>query len=264
LCKDAETNPMIHEATYFRGMLEAYQLGKAVVDSQTGHYFSDHGELCRFNATWLDAFLRMTLERHPPAKHLVLKEPHLTMQFPDIFELVPDSRFVVIVRDPRDFIASMLTVGERLAEKGVDSEFAKRDVAELANVYKSFYAPCMNYKSEAFRQRTLLLRYEQLVTEPLVAFDKLREFTGLKLAEADPSKGWELKAADSSDKAGETPATDAKTGPVHDAWGTHLNGNALSPESVGRYQQVLSAEEINTIEREGADAFKLFNYPVHS
>ncbi|MBT4426023.1 MAG: sulfotransferase [Rhodospirillaceae bacterium] len=264
LCADAETNPMIHEASYFRAMIEAYQRGKAIVDSQAGHYFTDRNDLCRFNASWVEAFLKMTLERYPPAKHLVLKEPHLTILFPEIFELAPDSRFIVIVRDPRDVIASMLTVGERLAQQGVESKFAKRDVAELVNVYKSFYAPCMNYRSEDFRQQILLLRYEQLVTEPLVAFDKLRDFTGLKLENADPSKGWKLEGATPSDKAQESPASDTKLAPVDDAWGTSLHGNALSPESIGRYQQVLSAEEIQTIETEGADAFRLFNYPVHT
>jgi hypothetical protein len=251
LCADAETNPLIHEATYFRGMVQACQQGKATLDRQAAHYFADWNEHCRFNASWVGAFLKMTLERYAPAKHLVLKEPHLTILFPEISELVLDSRFLVIVRDPRDVIASMLAVGERLAQQGLASDFNKRDVAELVNVYKSFYAPCMNCRAEDFQRRVLLLRYEQLVTEPLVVIDKLREFTDLKLEGVDPSRQWDLSLMETS-----------KVESSQDAWATHLFGSGLSPESVGRYRHVLSAEEIRTIEREGADAFKLFGYPL--
>ncbi len=62
LCADAETNPLIHEAAYFRGMVEAYRHGKPLLDRQAGHYFDEQSGDCRVNASWAGAFLEMTLQ----------------------------------------------------------------------------------------------------------------------------------------------------------------------------------------------------------
>src|SRR5204863_9372309 len=45
---------------------------------------------------------------------LVEKTPHNVLVFSDLASLLPRARFVLVVRDPRDIVASMLDVGDRM------------------------------------------------------------------------------------------------------------------------------------------------------
>lgn len=247
LSADAETNPRLYEASYFKVLVATYQFGKATLNGKAAHYFADLEELRHFSASWARSFLEMTLQRYAPARHLVLKEPHLTMLFPDIAELISDAKFLVIVRDPRDVIASMLEVEEKLVRQG-QSAFPRRDMAALSNHYKSFYAPVMNCQSEDFKRRTCFVKYEKLVYEPEAELEKIRTFTGLKLEGFDASADWE-------------PGVSAPR-PESQPWRTRLHDRGVSADSVGRYRSSLRPDEIAQIEKECGDAFQLFHYEV--
>ncbi len=131
LCSDDLSNPLIAEAEYLRQLVETYCNGRRRFDFGLKDYFADPEEFCRFQSSWIRAFLEQTLRRYPPASHLVLKEPHLTRFFPDLWELIPEAQFIVLVRDPRDTLLSMMEVGRRLAASGSKHVLASAELRSL-------------------------------------------------------------------------------------------------------------------------------------
>lgn len=254
LCQDDSVNPPINEAKYLQTLVLAYHIGLADFEAKTRDYFGDRDAFRRFHGGVVGQFLERVRSRFPGRDHLCLKEPHLTMLFPDVATLVPEARFVCIVRDPRDVIASMIRVGERLHATGVDDAmgrvFLSRDIESMVAYLHSFYAPSAGCTLPGFRERCAFLRYEDLVRDPAGMLTCLRDFTGLSLAGIDP-------AADPVG-ARPDPSTDV---PYERAWVTPLFGRAVNDSRIGGFRAVLSADEEARVQK-GTAAFRAtFGYP---
>ena len=254
LCQDGSTNPLIHEAKYFRHLLTAYRFGKRAFKGETCDYFRDPEDYRAFNARLLSDALAKFSEMFPGARHLVLREPHLTMCFPELHELLPDSRFLLMVRDPRDVVASMIRVGEKLAGQGLQEDgmarlFNSRNIPAIAAHYLSFYGPALQHNDPGYRRALLVMRYEDLVQSPQEQVEKLRTFTGLPLATLDfgrdPDPGRVNYQAE----------TDYQS-----AWNTNLYGKKISFSRVGGHKEVLNEKEIRQVERHCEKFFEAFKY----
>lgn len=251
LCLDTRTSPKVAEASYLRTLLQAYRQARGDFQHDTRDYFTDHDDLRRFHAGLIYLFLNRTLARMQGSDVLVLKEPHMTMLFADLFELVPEARFVVTMRDPRDIMASMIDVGRRMQQQGQTHFFQLRDIEQLSNYIKSFYAPLLNSKDQAFRDRFLIIRYEDLINHTHDVRNRLRAFTGLALDFTDS----EMVAT-----AKQRGATSQQ--PRYRPWYTDNETAPLNASSIGRYSEVLDATEIAAAERHCEDLLTLFRYPV--
>ena len=168
LCQDESVNPLIQEPKYFRHLISAYKFGKDSFKGETRDYFTDMAEYTAFNTRIVRSFLKQTRALFPGTKHLVLREPHLTMLFPELAELLPAARFICVVRDPRDVIASMIEVGQRLDHPSLNQDvmarlFRSRDMAAISRHFLSFYKPVLRCRQPGFRRRLHFLRYEELV-----------------------------------------------------------------------------------------------------
>ena len=249
LCDDPETNPNFGECAYLRSLFKAYESGKKTFDELT-YLFDSPEDFRRFHTGLVQNFLQHCLERFAPAKHLVLKEPHMTMVFPEVHELLPtEAKFLVMMRDPRDVVASMLDVGQKMSEKGTPHFFNKAEIPDLVAHFKNFYVACFNAcsKDEILRKKVLVLRYESLVSQPDTELAKLRAFTGLALPEAGkhaPGK----RTVKTGSSARQQP------------WRTELSGQAISASKVSNYRSKLSAEQIRQIEDLCQDIFRIFKY----
>ncbi|MBO9997673.1 MAG: sulfotransferase [Cyanobacteria bacterium SID2] len=257
LCNDPDTNPFIAEANYFAYVLSTYHRGKYVWQVEGDAYFDDLGDYAEFSKPWVEAFLERTARRYAPAQHLILKSPELTKYFPDLFELVSDVKFLILLRDPRDSIASLLQVGQKLKRRAENPTLVKMletsDMVALCQFFKSYYQPCHRCDSEAFWHRTRYVKYEGLVQHPTAAIEQLEAFTGLSLKQFDPHQTWQRSYLD-FDRLPER---------YQPWWSTQLYGKGISTASVGRYRQILSDEQIQIIERECADYFALAGYTPH-
>jgi hypothetical protein len=69
--------------------------------------------------------------------------------------------FLIMVQDPRDTIASMIEVGERLLQQGYQdiftTMFTTHDMKQLCNHYKSFYTPSIHYQVPDFQNQLLYI-----------------------------------------------------------------------------------------------------------
>ena len=254
LCSDKSTNPLIHEASYLRNIVEAYDFGRQKFEEHNKYYFSSIEDMRDFTARWLGEFLEKTRARYPEAGHLVLKHPPLTPRFPTLFELLRSinekTHFFIVIRDPRDVVASLVKVGERLREKG-ESEGATlpRDMVQLGNYYMTCYMPALSYQDNEYQKCLTLIKYEDLVTNPTPVIETIRGKSGLMLEEFDSTSDWKRSEIDYNELQEQG-----------NAWQSELWGKKLSAENIGRYREILTNEEILTLEKVCAGPLQSFDY----
>jgi hypothetical protein len=253
LCSDEAVNPLIAEAVLFRFIIEAYRNGKPYFETKGGDFFNDWDAYTSFHAATAVKFLESTRGRYAPANHLVLKEPGLTRLFPDLYELLPQAKFVVIVRDPRDTVCSLVKVSERMGDRNHPLSGAAGDLVRLCRYYRSYYRPAFNYRNPGFQRNLCVVKYEDLVLNTPAVVDRLRDFTQLDLAQFDPGDPWKRSRLDYDELASHKD---------HQPWQSELRGKALSADKVGIYRENLDQQDLQVVERECADFLARFQYAI--
>ena len=183
----------------------------------------------------------------------MLKNPELVQYFPDLPGLVDDAKFFLTVRGPRDTIVSMRTVAKKQRIKGVSSTLTKMndDARRLAQYYRNYYFRFLRGDFNVLQSKLFLVRYEDLVTNTGQVVDQIREFTGLALANYDPKSDWQRSAEDYDQR---------RNDPDLAAWTTELHGKGVSDSQIGKFREVLSAEDIAIVEAECQAVMRLFKY----
>jgi hypothetical protein len=167
-------------------------------------------------------------ERFGPDERIVQKDPHLTPYFPELAHLMPEAKFVFVIRDIRDVIASQMTHSEK-----TQTQF---DIAAEIGHFVSTYKRVHDGAS-LLRNRILFVRYEALTCRPVKTLKLVYNFLGLPWTRAMEDTAWPTKR-----EAG-------------DALGTALGGQKINPSSVGRYRAVLAKPLIDEFDLERT-AFK--------
>ena len=141
LCSDPSTNPKIGEVQYLTRMVGSYRWGKQVFSEFLGDTFETPDDFKQFNQHWLGDYLKRTRERFAPCTHLVLKNPEMTQVFPEVHELIDDVKFLVMIRDPRDTIVSIMEVARKQLEAGQKTQFTemRNDMQQMSTLYGSYY-----------------------------------------------------------------------------------------------------------------------------
>jgi hypothetical protein len=127
-----------------------------------------------------DFVLRTAWASHPsvtPERYLIVKEPGGAVGAPLLMAALPESRMVLLVRDPRDFAASILdaTRNDGWMQEGMD-EWARRDLDSDKDVQRYLKALSRQYVRQmsngqkafdAHDGRKTMVRYDDLRTDTL-------------------------------------------------------------------------------------------------
>ena len=161
---------------------------------------------------WLDAVRRFVLDsaaaRFPEIagrndRYLIIKEPQGSMGAPLLMEALPESRMILLVRDPRDVVASNLDAHKKgtwtadlmrkggrekppsLAESRPDDFVkgqARRYVRDVGNAKRAY---------EAHRGPKVLVKYEELRADTLATMKRIYSALEIPVEEAELARSVE-------------------------------------------------------------------------
>jgi len=185
-------------STWMRSMLDDLVDGEVWEEPKVGRLFGEFysrakptqlgrtnyvlGEPTReaWTAALRDFVLRTAWASHPsvtPERYLIVKEPGGAIGAPLLMAALPESRMVLLVRDPRDFAASVLdaTMKGGWMQEGMD-EWARRDLESEKDVQRYLRALSRQYVRQmgngkkafdAHDGRKIMVRYDDLRTRTL-------------------------------------------------------------------------------------------------
>jgi hypothetical protein len=162
------------------------------------------------------------LEAYP----LILKDPMMALHLPYARELFPDkTKFIAIIRDPRDVVASLKRVRQRSA--------SYHGIRRLCKEVVPFY-------DEIARGDLLTVKYEEVVQWEQETVSKIERFAGLTAS----SKGYQIQTENSH------------------PWFSPKYGKPVSDERVSSYSESLNALETAVVEYRFREHMKHWGYPA--
>ncbi|MDA0285113.1 MAG: sulfotransferase, partial [Planctomycetota bacterium] len=216
-------------------------------------YFGSPQNFENYSRSVVEQFLTLTRIRLNPPETLVLKNPELTSHFVRLSAWFPQARFVVVVRDPRDTIVSMLDVADRQRESGQSSFLVGlgRDMQKFSAYFKSHYVNVLNQRA-SMEGRLVVVKYEDLVVEPSPILHQISRICGLTV----PDSATQDDALQQQSMGAHEESKDQHA----EAFWSPLYKEGITSSQVGRFRDQLSDEEISSIETTCADINALFHY----
>jgi LPS sulfotransferase NodH len=123
---------------------------------------------------YLAALLKPIVDGLEPEELFLEKTPSHALYIPEIKELLPDSRFIHLMRDCRDVVASLMTASRSWGMSWAPGS-AKVAAAMWVQHVEAVKAAAKELSSEEFHE----IRYEDLWNSPLDALKGLAKFLGL-------------------------------------------------------------------------------------
>ena len=238
LCAAPGAHSMLGEVTYLLGLVESYGRSLQMWDVSARHYFESVEALQAFARRQVVQFLDHTRTHLGEPEHLVLKYPQLTGLFPLLSDLLPEARFVVLVRDPRDAVASARRAGASGAP-----EFQSLSAESIAHDLMTTYRSALGDSRPQYGSARVVVRFEDLVRAPGLVLGAIGPRTGLDLSE--PNLQGDLQLAET------TAASPLRS---------RLVGQAPSPARIGQHRRVLSPSEVSAVCRICQPLMVQFNY----
>src|SRR5690606_32371501 len=145
LCSAENSNPYISESWFLSDIMRLYRWSLTRYDVRHAEQF---GNVRNFRELiWLNIrqYLSMVSLKYNDPEVLILKHPELTYYFHELSHQFRNFKFIVIVRDPRDVITSVMEVAERHRKNKIISPQTQLvDIQKHCNNYISYYADVLN------------------------------------------------------------------------------------------------------------------------
>ena len=144
------------------------------------HNILDETEIIAWMSMLFDRVHRSALAIKPGATTLLEKTPSNAFFLPLIRRIVPGAKFIHVVRDPRDAVASLMDVSRRPF-----GEWAPSTLSSATAVWKDHVLAALR---DSRPEDTTLVRYEDLRTHPYEVLGALAGVLGLE----GPPDAWVL------------------------------------------------------------------------
>ena len=225
ICGEKNSFSFLPECTLLTQQVELYSRTLKYCDPQRFNaYFSSKQNLLDYYRGNVHRLINQVaaLNKTADAKNLVLKDPELSLYLDEMEVLFPRHKLIVLVRDPRDVLASMKNV---TIKKQI-----QWDVKDAANQLFSYYFHIGNFQKLAVRN-CLFVRYEDLVVGKIGALQVFLQQPVLQNAFSD------------NDIATVRDQLDAA-----DPFFSDLYLQPTTKRKVGSYLEILSDDEVRHIE----------------
>jgi hypothetical protein len=214
VCTSPRSNDYVGECSHLMYLIEAYISANRYFDIHGRFYFRDRNGMQAVFAKMInDELLRIWSYLGKP-KILSLKSPALTRHFALMSQMIPEAKFVVVVRDACDVVASRLRVLRKQRVSGSTVSLVRAECQDYVGQYEAL-------RRGSFGDRLCVIEYERLVVGDVSALAKF----GLK--DIDIGRLWRSKITNIK-KMKRTPFT------------TSLYGHKLSRSSIGKSRKLLS------------------------
>lgn len=246
VCAYPGVHPALPEAQLITRLMYALRWAETPdnFDSFVKPTFPRRQDLVAYFTGMVREYARRTRAIHGSAGAVVFKNPEYSLVIDELVETLPDARFLVCVRDPRDQVASEIEVVRRKGELEQRQVGGAVDAISLGHTLARYYERLLQVEREQ-PWRFLFVRYEDMVRDFPVTLARLDDFTGLSGNTFDPRSDWPNR-----EEFSET------------AYPTYspLYGKPVVDSSVGRFRQALQAVEIRGIERACETLMDRFGY----
>lgn len=190
--------------TWWHEPMVGYLFGHLYFERARARFKDDHFVLGGEKELWLGPVRRFVLDsvetRFPGIggdRYLVVKEPHGTLGAPIILQALPESRMILLVRDPRDVVSSKMDAAregswaERAQKsRGQQKKNTSADASPDAFVKSQAkrYARLMELAQQAFDDHggpKVLVRYEDLVADTIGTMRRIYSTLDLPAGDGD-------------------------------------------------------------------------------
>lgn len=228
LCNSQNTIETTRECSYFRSLIEAYNLAQNTgFKYHAEDYFDDNDHFIRFHRQVLGLYFGHVRERFGDLIP-VQKEPHILNFFPDILDLMPNAMFVATIRDPRDALTSQIKRLQKQGSKNFNySNWKNQQFSRYAN---------MHQRIDKMKGRMFYVRYESLCLNP--------EKVLIDLDKAFQERGYDLNLSATTD---DTSWTNKR--PSDKPTASELDGKPVQSTSIGNYKNNLDRQVLNAAEQ---------------
>lgn len=255
LCTAINSNPYISESWFLLDLFNLLRWNMQRFEVRHQDQFGEPKELARLILLNLNYYIDMVAARYDHPEVLILKHPELTPHFVTIRQLAPEIRFLVIVRDPRDVIASIMNVNARHRASGTWSPHgALETMQQFCDYYSNYYNSVFAQRAD-FGSRLMFVRYEDVVSNPLKTFDHISTFSGA-IYSGDVMTRFTDEHAQAKNFSKDLRLKD----PLSGAFWSEMYTQDLSTEGIGKYQQTLSPAQADEIQSRLSGFGKTFRY----
>ena len=227
--------PPAQESPFFRGLIDAYALGETNWALYTADHFPDRAAYRHLNRQLLALYLTHLRTRFATDKRLVQKAPNIGPRIAAIAELLPNAKFVVMVRDLRAVVASQ---ANRLDRANRPLNLPKW-VNDFVKLYRNLIAA-----QSALAGRLIFVRYEHLVTNADATMAEVASFLSIRLPSDIGRRPWQHKRS------------------KEEASASGLDGRPVSTASLTRYETALTPDALRVLEDKRAAIEAKIGMPV--